>query len=167
MPSLGLADLEKAASGASDTCGHFVGNQAILRIFWAKYPVLLTEDGGKRIEDGEMRLDQGDLRYGWWRMKHLVLKIEDGGLWIEDRPSRFEDFIMPHQHLIHIFRFIHCRELRYFEDIVKLWISAWGRFTIFSRSGLKICFDPNFFRTKQFVFQLGWKSGELKLVISV
>ena len=52
-------------------------------------------------------------------MMHSELKIEDGGLWIEDRPSRFEDFIMPHQHLIHIFRFIHCRESRYFEDIVK------------------------------------------------
>ena len=48
-------------------------------------------------------------------MKHLELKIED-------RPSKFEDVIMPTQHLIHIFRFIHCRESRYFEDIVKLWI---------------------------------------------
>ena len=55
-------------------------------------------------------------------MKHVELKIEDGGLWIEDRYSRFEDFIMPHQHLIHIFLFILCRESRYFEDILKLWI---------------------------------------------
>ena len=52
-------------------------------------------------------------------MKHLELKIEDRGQWIEDRPSRFEDFIMPHQ-FIHIFLFIHCRDLRYFEDIVRL-----------------------------------------------
>ena len=54
-----------------------------------------------------------------WRMKQLELKIEDGGLWIEERPSRFEDIIMPHQHLIHLFQFIHRRESRYFEDIVK------------------------------------------------
>ena len=52
-------------------------------------------------------------------MKHLE-KNEVGGLWIEDRPSIFEDFIMPHQHLIQIFLFIYCRESRYFEDIVKL-----------------------------------------------
>ena len=58
-------------------------------------------------------------------MKHLELKIEDGGLWIEDRPSRLEDFIMPHQHLIHIFWFIHCRESRYFEDIVKSGFRWW------------------------------------------
>ena len=57
---------------------------------------------------------------GGWRTKPLELKIEDGWLWIEDRPSRFEAFIMPHQHLIHIFRFIHCRQSRCFEDIVKL-----------------------------------------------
>ena len=53
-------------------------------------------------------------------MEHLEFKIEDGWLWIEDRSSRVEDFITPHQHLIHIFLFIHCRESRYFEDIVKL-----------------------------------------------
>ena len=59
---------------------------------------------------------------GGWRRKHLELKIEDGWLWMEDRPSRFKDFIMPHQHLIHLFLFIHCRESSFFEDIVKLWI---------------------------------------------
>ena len=53
-------------------------------------------------------------------MNHLEFKIEAEGLRIEDRPSRFEDFIMPHQHLIHIFLFIHCRELCYFEDTAKL-----------------------------------------------
>ena len=47
-----------------------------------------------------------------WRKEDLELKIKDGGLWIEDRPSRFEDFIVPHQHLIRIFWFIHCRESR-------------------------------------------------------
>ena len=53
-------------------------------------------------------------------MDDLEIKIEDGGLWIEDRHSRFEDSIMPNQHLMHIFPFILCRESRYFEDIVKL-----------------------------------------------
>ena len=53
-------------------------------------------------------------------MTHLEWKFEDGGLWMEDRPSRFEDFIMPHQHLIHIFLFIHCHESYNLEDIVKL-----------------------------------------------
>ena len=53
-------------------------------------------------------------------MKHLEWKIEDGGLWIEDKPSRFEGFIMPHQHLKHIFLFIHCCKSHYLEDIVKL-----------------------------------------------
>ena len=53
-------------------------------------------------------------------MEDLEFKIEDGGLWIEDRQSRFEDLIMPNQHLIHVFLFIVCRESRYLEDIVKL-----------------------------------------------
>ena len=51
-------------------------------------------------------------------MEHLEFKIEDGCLWIEDRSSGFEGIIMPRKHLIHIFLFIHCRESRYFEDIV-------------------------------------------------
>ena len=53
-------------------------------------------------------------------MEHLEFKIEDGGPWIEDMQSRFEDLIMPHQNLIHIFLFIVCRESCCFEDIVKL-----------------------------------------------
>ena len=57
-----LSDLEKAASGASGACGHFVGNHAILRTFWVKYLVLLTEDWGGRVKDGELRLDKGDFR---------------------------------------------------------------------------------------------------------
>ena len=56
------SDLEKAACGASGAWGHFVGNHAILRTFLVKYPVLLTEDGGRRVEDGDNGLDQGDLR---------------------------------------------------------------------------------------------------------
>ena len=55
-------DREKAASGASGACRHFVGNNAGLRTFWAKYHVLFSEDGKRRIEDGELRLDKGDLR---------------------------------------------------------------------------------------------------------
>ena len=56
------SDLEKAASGASGACGHFVGNPAILRTFSVKYPVLLAENQGRRVEDGELRLDEGDLK---------------------------------------------------------------------------------------------------------
>ena len=52
-------------------------------------------------------------------MEDLGLKIEVEWLWIEDKQSRFEDSIMPHQHLIHMFLFVLCRESRYFEDIVK------------------------------------------------
>ena len=51
-------------------------------------------------------------------MEDLGLKIEVEGLWIEDRQSRFEDFIIPHQHLIHIFLFVLCRKSCYFENIV-------------------------------------------------
>ena len=53
-------------------------------------------------------------------MEDLEFKIEDGGLWIEDRHSRFEDWIMTHQHLIYLFLFILYHKSLYFEDIVKL-----------------------------------------------
>ena len=53
-------------------------------------------------------------------MEDLEIKIEDGGLWIGDRHSRFENLIMSHLHLTHVFLFILCREPRYFEDIVKI-----------------------------------------------
>lgn len=33
-----------------------------------------------------------------WRMNYLELRMQDGGLCIEERPSSFEDFIMPKQH---------------------------------------------------------------------
>ena len=42
-------DLGKAASGANGTCGHFVGNPAILRTFSVKYPVLLAENQGEKL----------------------------------------------------------------------------------------------------------------------
>ena len=45
-------DLEKAASGASGACGHFVGDHAILRTFCISYPVILSKDGERRVEDG-------------------------------------------------------------------------------------------------------------------
>ena len=52
-------------------------------------------------------------------MEHLGFKIEVKLLWSEDRQSTFEDSIMPHQHLMHMFLFILCRKSSYFEDIVK------------------------------------------------
>ena len=76
----------------------------------------MTENGGRRVEDGELRLEQEDLI----EKEHLELNTEDGGLWIEDRPSRFDDFIMPHHHLIYVFLLINCCESLYFEDIVGL-----------------------------------------------
>ena len=50
--SLALYRPGKAASGANGACGHFVENHAILTKFWVKYPVLLSEDGGWRVDDG-------------------------------------------------------------------------------------------------------------------
>ena len=38
------ADLEKAGSGGSGTCGQFVGNYGTLRTFLVQYPVVLTKD---------------------------------------------------------------------------------------------------------------------------
>ena len=52
-------------------------------------------------------------------MEHLGVIIEVEGLWIEDSQSRFEDSIMPLQHLLHMLLFVLCCESRYFEDIVK------------------------------------------------
>ena len=53
-------------------------------------------------------------------MDDLKFKIECGGLWIEERLSRFEDSVMPHLHLTHVFLSILCRETPYFEDILNL-----------------------------------------------
>ena len=64
-------------------------------------------------------------------MEHLEFKIEDGWLWIEDRSSRFEDFIMPHQHLI--FLSVHCRKSAILRTVYSSGFSALGRFTTFSR----------------------------------
>ena len=51
-------------------------------------------------------------------MEDLGLKIEVEGLWTEERQSKFEDSILPHSDLIHVFLFALCRKSRYFEDIV-------------------------------------------------
>ena len=51
-------------------------------------------------------------------MEELGSKIEVEEF-LEDRQSIFEESIIPHQHLIHMFLFVICRESRYFEDIVK------------------------------------------------
>ena len=50
-------DLEKAASGASSACGHFVEIHAILRTFWVKIFAFLIEVGRRRLEDGKLRSD--------------------------------------------------------------------------------------------------------------
>ena len=52
-------------------------------------------------------------------MEDLKFKNEERRQWIQDRQSKFEDSLMPHQYLIHIFLFILCRKSRYFEDIAK------------------------------------------------
>ena len=59
-------DLEKAVSGASGPCRHFV---------WAKYPVLFIEDVKRRVEDGGLRFAKKDLR-----QEDGEIKIEDGEL---------------------------------------------------------------------------------------
>ena len=43
-------------------------------------------------------------------MEDLGFKIEVEGLCNEDRILIFEDPIMPHPHLIHMFLFVLCRE---------------------------------------------------------
>ena len=43
-------------------------------------------------------------------MEHIGFKIEVEWLWIDDRQSRFEDSIMPHPYLIHMFLFVLRRE---------------------------------------------------------
>ena len=54
-------DLEKAASGASGACGHFVVNPAILRTFESKplhfLPKMKEEEWKEEIEDGSRRID--------------------------------------------------------------------------------------------------------------
>ena len=114
-----------------------------IMLFWGLFesniPSFLTEDGARRDKDWEMRLDQ-------W-------KIEDGGLWIENRPTRFQDFIMPHQYSIHIFLFIHCRKIRYFEDIVELWIFRLRTIYNFFQVCLQSTFAKQVFYFNYFVYE--------------
>ena len=53
-----------------------------------------------------------------WEIEDCEFKIQDGYLWIKDEESRFEDSIMPQQHLMHIFWVTLCHESRYIKDIV-------------------------------------------------
>ena len=75
-------DLEKAASGASGACGHFVENHAILRTFWFEIPAFLTEDGGRSVKDGKLRIDQGELRLydGELRIENSEMRLKSCGL---------------------------------------------------------------------------------------
>ena len=57
-----LTDLEKAASGSSGACGHFVENHAILRTFGVNNLAFFTEGGGRSVEDGKLRMYLGKLR---------------------------------------------------------------------------------------------------------
>ena len=52
-------------------------------------------------------------------MEDLGLKIDVDWLWIEERQLRFDDSIIPHQYLIYMLLFVHCRESCYLEDMVK------------------------------------------------
>ena len=53
-------------------------------------------------------------------MEDLEIKLEDGGLRIEDRHSRFEDLIMSHLHLTHVFLFIfcHCKAMNFLLEVI-------------------------------------------------
>ena len=114
------ADLEKDASG---TCGHFSEIRLFWGLFYPNIPYLLL-----RMEKEELKMENGGWIKDIWgrgkengrfRIEDGGLWIEDGGLWILDWHLRFEDSIMPHQHLIRIFLSIFCCESRYFGDIVK------------------------------------------------
>ena len=96
-----------------------------ITLFWghfeSKDPVLLTEDGGKRVEYRELRMDRDDLRltHGEWNTMGFGLR------------KGIEDSIMPHQDLMNIFQFILFHDSGYFKAIVQLWIFAWGLSKIF------------------------------------
>ena len=72
------------------------------------------------MEVGRLRLDKGFLRKkdGEWRINNFKLRVEDAR-WRSGNQD-FEEYIMSHQHLMHIFQFIICRESCYFKDIVKV-----------------------------------------------
>ena len=64
---------ENALRGAY---GHLVQNSTILRTFWVKYPLLLTEDGGRRVEDEKLRFEDG--KWGF-RIKNWCCWVLDWG----------------------------------------------------------------------------------------
>ena len=80
-----MPDLEKAASGASGACGHFVKNHAILRTFWVENPTFLTEFGGRSVKDGKLRIDQGELRLyeGELMIENSEMRLKGCGLRID------------------------------------------------------------------------------------
>ena len=111
-----LPDLEKAASGASGACGHFVKNHSVLRIVWVENPPFLTENGGRRVEDQKLRMDQGKLRLDdrEWRIENSEMRLEGCGLRIHNQDLR----ILPCY--THIWYKYFCCESRYFENIREL-----------------------------------------------
>ena len=66
-------------------------------------------------------------------------------LLIEDRQLRFEDSILPHQHLIHMLLFVLCRVSRYFEDIVKFRIFRLRTIYNFFQVCLVGLYHPNWY----------------------
>ena len=79
-----------------------------------------------RIEEEQVMMENwGSIKQIWGRWMEngaFSNKIGVEWLWIEGRQSRFEDSIMPQQHLIHMFLFVVCRGSRYYEDIAKFLI---------------------------------------------
>ena len=118
LRSIQVYYLEKAASGASDACGHFDRNHAILSQMSCNF------EWGWRKKSWQWR---NEVWWRWfevegWRIEDLGYKIKIERQCIEDRQSRFEDSIISHQNSIHMFLFVLWREWRYLEDIVKFWI---------------------------------------------
>ena len=74
---------------------------------------ILLEDIMSQISS---TFDWGWRRKSWrWRLKVAGLRTEDLEFKIEIEGLWIEDCIMPHQHLIHIFLFLLCRESHYFQ----------------------------------------------------
>ena len=72
----GSASLEKVASGASGTYGHFVRNSIILMTCRVKYPILLTDIGERRVEYGKLMIfEEGRYWMEDWEFKIEELKI--------------------------------------------------------------------------------------------
>ena len=97
--------------------GHF---ELKIPHFWPKTEeeVLKTENWGLIKENWGL----------WWRIGDWEFRNKGEEFWIEDKQSKFEDFTMLPSHLIQtIFTFL-CRESRYFEDVLNLWIFRLRKF---------------------------------------